>query len=101
MSIQSVNPNQQVGIREFKNNLSAYLKQVKAGATLTITEHGEPIGQLVPVQKSLEARLQELAAAGLLSWNGEPYQPTSAEPQPTLASNASKTAAEVVLEERG
>ena len=100
MTTHTVDTNLQIGIREFKNNLSAYLKQVKAGATLTITDHGEPIGQLVPMQKSIETRLQELTMAGLLAWNGQPYQPTNNHSRPTLAPHSAKTATEVLLEER-
>lgn len=100
MKATTVEINQQVGIRELKNNLSAYLKQVKGGATFTITDHGEPVGQLVPIQKSVEARLQELATAGLLEWNGQPYQPTVKHARPTLLPGAHQTAADVVLEDR-
>ena len=100
MTIDTVDTSLQIGIRELKNNFSAYLRQVKAGATLTITEHGQPIGQLVPIQKSVEARLQELTAAGLLTWNGQKYRPTHDRPRPELSPDAPKTAAEVVLEDR-
>ncbi|MCB0064513.1 MAG: type II toxin-antitoxin system prevent-host-death family antitoxin [Caldilineaceae bacterium] len=100
MTLANVNTDQQIGIRELKNNLSAYLKQVKAGATLTITDHGEPIGQLVPIQKSVEARLQELTAAGLLVWNGEPYKPTGPDLRPTLLPGTPQTAADILLEDR-
>lgn len=100
MTATTLETNQQVGIRELKNNLSAYLKQVKAGATLTITDHGEPIGQLVPIQKSVEAQLQELTTAGLLAWNGQPYQPTGTRSRPTLQPDTTQTASDVVLEDR-
>jgi len=92
--------NQQVGIKELKDNLSAYLRQVKAGATLTITEHGQPIGCLAPIQKSVEARLQELVDAGMITWNGKKYQPDSSRSRPLLSSDTPKTAAEIVLEDR-
>ena len=32
-----------VGIRELKTQLSAYLRKVKSGDAITITEHGKPI----------------------------------------------------------
>ena len=38
------------GIRELKNHLSAYLRRVKAGETITITDRGTPIGQIVPTR---------------------------------------------------
>lgn len=43
-----------VGIRELKARLSEYLRQVKAGETVIITEHGRPIGRIVPEPESLE-----------------------------------------------
>ena len=98
MNITAVNL--QIGIKELKDNLSAYLRQVKAGATLTITEHGQPIGRLVPLQKSIEARLQELVAADLITWNGKKYLPDPSRARPLLSPDALKTAAEIVLEDR-
>jgi prevent-host-death family protein len=37
-----------VGVRELRQNLSVYLARVKAGETLEVTEHGEPVAQLGP-----------------------------------------------------
>ena len=67
-----------VGTRELKNKLSEYLRRVKAGETITVTEHGKTIGQIVPVRPTVEERIQAMAAAGQLEWNGQklkPYQP--------------------------
>lgn len=36
-----------VGIRDLRDHLSAHLERVKAGETLTITEHGKPIARIV------------------------------------------------------
>jgi len=36
-----------VGVRELRDHLSAYLERVKAGESLTITEHGRPIARLI------------------------------------------------------
>ncbi len=63
-------------------------------------KHGQPIGRLVPLQKSLEARLQELAGADLITWNGNKYLPDPSRARPLLSPDALKTAAEIVLEER-
>lgn len=38
-----------VGIFEAKTHLSDLLKRVEAGARITITRHGTPIAQLVPL----------------------------------------------------
>lgn len=55
------------GIAELKARLSGYLDQVKAGHEVVITEHGEPIAKIVPLQaKGHEARRERLIRAGLL-----------------------------------
>lgn len=62
-----------VGIRELKTQLSEYLRRVKAGQTIVITERGQPIGRIMPVVESLEERMQHLADAGLIAWSGEKF----------------------------
>ncbi len=37
-----------VGVRELRQNLSVYLARVKAGETLEVTEHGQPVAQIGP-----------------------------------------------------
>lgn len=39
--------------RELRNNSSEVLRQVEAGESLTITNHGKPIARLVPVNEPL------------------------------------------------
>lgn len=51
-----------IGIRAFRDHLSAYLERVKAGDTLTITEHGKPIAMVVG--SSLPFGLVDLIARG-------------------------------------
>jgi prevent-host-death family protein len=60
-----------VGTRELKNNFSKYLRRIKAGETITITERGKPVGHIVPVQTGLHERLRLLAESGLIEWNGQ------------------------------
>lgn len=67
-----------VGTRELKNKLSEYLRRVKAGETIIVTEHGKPVGQIVPIKPTPQERMQNLQAAGQVEWNGQaltPYQP--------------------------
>lgn len=45
----------QVGVRELKNGLSAYLREVKAGATLVVTEHDAAIAEICPAKSAGEA----------------------------------------------
>ena len=37
-----------VGVRELKNNLSHYLREVKRGKPITITERGQSVAILMP-----------------------------------------------------
>jgi prevent-host-death family protein len=69
-----------VGTRELKSRLSAYLRKVKSGQTITVTERGVAIGQIVPLKTSLEERLQAMVQSGMAEWNGgrlPPYHPAA------------------------
>ena len=41
-----------VGIRELRQNLSVYVRRVKDGETLEVTEHGRPVALLGPLPRS-------------------------------------------------
>jgi prevent-host-death family protein len=40
---------ERVGVRELRQNLSVYLRRVKEGVTLEVTEHGRPVARLAPL----------------------------------------------------
>ncbi len=63
-----------VGAREFKTRLGTYLRQVREGRTLTITDRGRPVATVTPVDMagSLEARLDQLRAEGVVTGTGKP-----------------------------
>jgi len=57
------------GVRDMKAHLSAYLRRVREGETVTITDRGEAIAQLVPPPPpppgdALEQTLARLERAG-------------------------------------
>jgi len=83
-------------IRELKAQLSTYLRRVESGETVTITRHGRPVGRIVPVEATLEARLEALEQAGLLVWNGERL-PSLA---PVAHTASAVTVAELLVEDR-
>ncbi len=69
-----------VATREFKARLSAYLRQVRAGRTLTITDRGRPVATVAPVAmtgQSVEARLERLRAEGVVTGSGESLPPAT------------------------
>ena len=86
-----------VGTRELKNRLSHYLRRVKAGETVIITERGKPVGQIVPIQADLTTRLMKLVDAGVVEWNGEAVPPYC----PKAVNRSQRLLSELVLEERG
>ena len=40
---------ERVGVRELRQNLSVYLRRVKAGQRLEVTERGQPVARLEPM----------------------------------------------------
>jgi len=60
-----------VSARELKARLSEYLREIKRGHTLVITEHGQPVARLVPSAQPLAERVEAMRRAGLVTWNGQ------------------------------
>jgi antitoxin (DNA-binding transcriptional repressor) of toxin-antitoxin stability system len=61
-----------VGIRELKNQLTRYLRRVKQGEEIVVTERGRPVAVIHRIRcddpvASLEARLAGLALEGLVT----------------------------------
>ncbi|MFN8080693.1 MAG: type II toxin-antitoxin system prevent-host-death family antitoxin [Kineosporiaceae bacterium] len=52
----------EIGIRELRDALSRHLAEVRAGRTVTITDHGRPIARIIPIQRP--TRLEQLRAEG-------------------------------------
>ncbi len=56
-----------VAIRDLKNRLSAYLRLVKAGQTVVVSDRGQPIAELSPIGRRRQTsrdRLQRLIESG-------------------------------------
>jgi prevent-host-death family protein len=88
-----------VGIRELKTNLSRYLARVRAGETLIVTDHGEPIARLEPLRSSEPpASVKHLVDSGKLIWKG----PARYLPRPIemLPGDDGKTSTDYVREQR-
>ena len=88
------------GIRELKNHLSAYLRKVKGGETITITDRGTPIGRIVPTKKkdgrTMKERLQALQEAGLAEWSGKKISPH----EPIAKTKGDRMVSDMLLEDR-
>jgi prevent-host-death family protein len=60
-----------VGVRELKNRLSHYLRDVKQGRSITITERGQSVAVLMPAGTHPDAQVaRELIQRGIGSWKG-------------------------------
>lgn len=81
-----------VGIKELRDGLSRHLADVRAGATVTITDHGHPIARIIPVDQP--SRLEQLIKEGRITRAHRRKRP-SAEP---LASSG--TVSDLVAEQR-
>ncbi len=62
-------PNDVVGARELKARLGTYLRRVRHGHTLVVTDRGQPVAELRPIDagSGVEATLVKLAAAGAVT----------------------------------
>ncbi|TFU14138.1 type II toxin-antitoxin system Phd/YefM family antitoxin, partial [Thermus tengchongensis] len=49
---------ERVPLRLLKNRLGFYLRKVRQGESLLLTDRGKPVARLVPEGSGLEARLQ-------------------------------------------
>ncbi len=84
-----------VGIRDLKNKLSQYLRKVKSGERLVVTERGQPVAIISnasrPADHKIEAMIRERAAR----WGGG--NPRGAKKPPRIKG---PSVAEAVLEGR-
>jgi prevent-host-death family protein len=85
-----------VGVRELKNNLSHYLREVKRGKPITITERGQSVAILMPAESHSDAQLaRELSRKGIGAWKGG--KPKGASRPVTMKG---KTISRIVIKER-
>ena len=83
---------QTASVSQLKLSLSAYLRKVKAGEEVVITERGHPIARLLPLASTaaLLEHVRNLEAQGLLKRGQKPLPPDfwdlprPADPQDTV-----------------
>jgi|ERR1700722_19002158 prevent-host-death family protein len=65
-----------VGLRELKNHLSEYVRHVREGETVTVTDRGEIVAELVPPRRAeaVHPGLEEMARRGDIRL-GKPLSP--------------------------
>jgi prevent-host-death family protein len=77
-----------VGIRQLRQNASAYLRLVEAGETVQITDRGRPVALWIPVPRGvgiarLEAESRLSTVEGDVMDLGPPLRPTRGAPLPS------------------
>lgn len=85
-----------VGTRELKSKLSEYMRRVKAGETIIVTERGKTIGQITPVKPTIHAKLMAMVDSGLAEWNGKKVRPG----KPVAINRGKKQVSDLVAEDR-
>lgn len=93
-----------VGLRELKNRLSAYVRLVRAGESIQVTDRGEVVAELCPPGRAAAgdetpSGLAELARKGLVTL-GRPNDPSLYRKMPHVRLRGA-TSAELLDQERG
>jgi len=63
----------EVGVRELRNGLSRYLKRIRRGETIVVTDRGKPVARIIPA--GLPEHFANLMAEGEVSWSGRRFTP--------------------------
>jgi prevent-host-death family protein len=77
---------EQIGIRELRDKLTATIRRVRAGETIEITHHREPVAVLAPVRRN---RIDALVRSGELT-RGKPLNLPIRKFAPTTGVTASQ-----------
>jgi len=86
-----------VGVRSLKDHLSDYLRRAGEGERIVVTDRGEPLAALTPVEESDEAQWGwDLVRERVASWSGG--KPRGSAKAALLKGR--KTTAAIVLEDR-
>ena len=89
-------PEKRIGIRELKSTLSQCVREVKAGRTIVVTDHGQPVARIIPEAISLRARVDALRKAGAIAWSGRRLR----RGKPAGNVRGDKTVADLIVENR-
>lgn len=87
-----------VGVRELRQNLSVYLDRVKAGETLEVTEHGQPVAQLGPRPTKPTSIIDQMIAEGRIT--PATFDHRKIPPPPFIPDPSGRTLTETLLQMR-
>jgi prevent-host-death family protein len=88
-----------VGSRELKTRLGTYLRRVRNGETILVTDRGEPVAELRPIEAvdTEEEALRGMEAEGLIT---RPTRPAGLTPFEPIRLPPGYSASALVREER-
>jgi prevent-host-death family protein len=86
----------EVGVRELRANLSSWLRRVRNGDELIVTERGKPVARMVGYKR--RSRLQELIDQGRVTPPKRAKQPIDRTGQVRLGPG--ETLSDIVIEQR-
>jgi prevent-host-death family protein len=73
-----------IGVRELRQNASAYLRLVEAGESVEVTDRGRPVALLVPIPEMPKERLIRLGILSPAKKKGNVLDVVPVEPVPGL-----------------
>jgi len=85
-----------VGVRDLRNDLSSYLRRVRRGETMLVTDRGHPVARIVPPDMP-ETLVRAIREGRVIA----PARPWSGPPRAILSyRRGSKLLSEIVIEQR-
>jgi prevent-host-death family protein len=85
-----------IGIRELKENLSRYMKRVKTGERIIVTDRKKKIAIIMPLETNkTEEKICQMIQRGIASWSGS--KPKGI---PTRVVSRGKSVSDAVIEDR-
>ena len=89
-------PEKRMGIREPQSTLSKCVREVKAGRTIVVTDHGRPVARIIPEAIPLRERVDARRKAGAIAWSGRRLRRGT----PAGKVRGDKTVADLIIENR-
>ncbi|HOP46439.1 MAG TPA: type II toxin-antitoxin system prevent-host-death family antitoxin [Desulfobacteraceae bacterium] len=60
-----------IGIRELKENMSRYMKKVRAGERIIVTDRKKKMAVIIPIEKEeIEEKVFQLVQRDIACWSG-------------------------------
>ena len=85
-----------VGMRDLKSKLAAYIREVKAGTTIIVTDHGRQVARIIPETCSSEQKMAALRATGTVNWSGRRLKKA----KPGVRVRGTGSVSDIVIENR-